>query len=173
MLFTHEGITYNGPDIIHQYHKLEKEVHDLRDWKKEMLKVEAEWSQQEVGELLGLVIGEHVRPNIAPGIRKLIDHIGALERSRESWVRISEHLGRKAAISDRLLDRIQKLVGAEHHEAIPTEIGSLQIDLVITTAIKNFLAHELQIASEIIEESPCQTHKKRRPSTRTKTKKRH
>jgi len=44
----------------------------LAQWKVEMLAVESQWSCQEVGKLLGVTLGDHIRPHIEPKLRALI-----------------------------------------------------------------------------------------------------
>lgn len=44
----------------------------LARWKKEALAVEAQWDCQAVGKLIGVKLGDHIRPNIEPKVRELI-----------------------------------------------------------------------------------------------------
>lgn len=44
----------------------------LAGWKSEAMEVEAQWNCQAIGKLLDVKLGDHIRPNIEPGIRKLI-----------------------------------------------------------------------------------------------------
>ena len=52
--------------------RLERELAELREWKRQQLEVESQWDCQKVGKLLGVPIGAHVRPHIEPKIAKLI-----------------------------------------------------------------------------------------------------
>lgn len=44
----------------------------LRAWKHEQLQVESQWDVQAIGKLLGLKLGDHVRPAIQPAIERLV-----------------------------------------------------------------------------------------------------
>ena len=52
--------------------KLERERDELLQWKKETLLVESQWDEQAVGRLLGLQLGDFIKPNIEPKLRQLI-----------------------------------------------------------------------------------------------------
>lgn len=63
-------------DIIEAYEharELERERDELAAWKKEALLVESRWDCQKVAKLLGISLGEDIRPNIEPKIRALLD----------------------------------------------------------------------------------------------------
>lgn len=169
-LFTHEGLTYSGPDILHQYRRLEDEIGTLRRWKEEMLLVESQWDAQEVGTLLGVALGKNIRPKIAEGIRDLQEDLEMVSRSREAWKNITQVVAHDAAFNQMMVERVRDLVGADSIGAIPTEINSLKIELVITHAVRDYLALKLdELQAEIHELSEikitkrtCQTHKKRK-----------
>jgi hypothetical protein len=51
--------------------KLEGELADLRAWKESALLVESEWDVQAVGREIGVDLGESIRPQILPYIKRL------------------------------------------------------------------------------------------------------
>lgn len=55
------------------YKSLIQELKDLRAWKESAMALESTWDEQAVGKLLGLKVGDNIRPAIEPGIRKLIE----------------------------------------------------------------------------------------------------
>jgi hypothetical protein len=71
--------------------KLERELKELRQWKKEMLFVESQWDEQMVGRLLGLQLGDYIKANIEPKLRQLIherDEAVGKERQSKSLISI-------------------------------------------------------------------------------------
>lgn len=59
--------------VMERIGDLERERDELARWKKEALLVESRWDCQKVGKLLGLRLGEDIRPNIELKIRELLD----------------------------------------------------------------------------------------------------
>ena len=57
---------------INHYERNLRERNKLRQWKKEMLLIESQWDEQIVGRLLGLQLGDYIKPNIEPKLRQLI-----------------------------------------------------------------------------------------------------
>jgi hypothetical protein len=51
------------------------EINDLKAWKKAQIEVESTWSDQDVGNELGISWGEAIRPQILPRIKLLKDKI--------------------------------------------------------------------------------------------------
>lgn len=50
---------------------LNQELSELREWKRQQLEVENQWSCQKVGKMLGVQIGAQIRPQIEPKIANL------------------------------------------------------------------------------------------------------
>lgn len=60
-----------GVDYIADNRSLRALNEALEKWKAEQLQVEAQWDVQAIGRLLGLKLGDHVRPAIQPAIERL------------------------------------------------------------------------------------------------------
>lgn len=60
--------------------QLQSQVSRLEQWKSEQLQLESMWNEQSVGRLLGVRLGEMIRPNIEPKIIELLGRISELER---------------------------------------------------------------------------------------------
>jgi len=80
------------PDPTEHLANLNKELAELREWKRQQLEVERQWDCQKVGKLLGVPAGAHVRPHIEPKIAKLCEENAklreALENCREDSIEL-------------------------------------------------------------------------------------
>ena len=66
----------------------EREIAELKDWKKQAIDFENEWDEQAVGKALNVQLGQSIRRSILPKIIELQSHINDL---REALHLVNEH----------------------------------------------------------------------------------
>jgi hypothetical protein len=59
------------------------EIVELKAWKESALLVESRWDVQKVGKLLGLTLGQDIRPNIQPRVEAMQAEIARLREALE------------------------------------------------------------------------------------------
>ena len=90
--------------------KLERERDELLQWKKETLLVESQWDEQAVGRLLGLRLGDFIKPNIEPKLRQLIKERDEAREVASGLAKQAERLRKERNESrNKMADALQEV----------------------------------------------------------------
>ncbi len=101
------------------------EIEKLQRWKDQILQMDSEWDVQAVGKLLGLTLGDNIRPAIQPGIEKL-------HALLQEWIETVQHVD--PGVYGDMIDKTRIVLGPQK----PGPVAMVEADVPASAKRKQY-----------------------------------